>query len=267
MKRVAIFCAILAVALAAEEKKEEKKAAEKQQDEKQVEIRQDGLQWPLPDWSNEGDLMLHGVHFYERVGELRQVKSFASDIDRMVLAVGRDFLRRTQKYLASTPDFKILPQLCRDSRAINSSERWEIRLLEEIPDIKEPAKDAQAQQPQKDAALPQEDKTHPRSTVRPVVPVNATNENVTEHVIPKKSLTIFEAQRQVYYDRMGANFARLLMKKFRKETLIQEENEYLVRWESDEAVHYGAMGIYCQQREENLNEMVKQLNTYIEEKP
>jgi len=267
--KIAIFFAILALALAAEEKQEEKKTAEKQSDEKPiVEIRR-GLVWPLPDWSNEGDLMLQGVHFYERVGELRQVKNFANDVDRMVLAFGRDFLRRAHRYLFSTPDFKILPTLCRDSRTINSTDRWEIRI-----EADQPEQGKAEEKTQNDASLPKEeqkeqnDQTHPRSMARPV---NAT-ENVTESVIPKEKvqLTIFQAQNHVHYERMGTNFARLFMKKYRKEALLPEETEYLERWSSDEAVHYGSMGIYCSHRGEEkdiLKEIVKQLNIFIEEKP
>lgn len=64
-----------------------------------------GLQWPLPEWRNEGDLIQHGVHFYERVGELRKLK-LENDMDKMILAFGRNFLRKAHKYLEATPDFK-----------------------------------------------------------------------------------------------------------------------------------------------------------------
>jgi len=262
MKGIAIFVAIVALASAAEEKQDEKKTAEKQADE----IRR-GLQWPLPDWSSEGDLMLYGVQFYERVGELRGVKNLEHDTDKMVLAFGRDFLRRTHKYVSATPDFKILPILCRDSRALNASKRWEIRDQPEQP-IPAPLEKTPSQN---DAAEPKEqnDQTHPRSMAKPTVvqPANAT-ENVTSSglvAIPK--VITFEVQREDHYERMGANFVRLLMKQYRKEALSADETEYLAHWSADEAVHYGSMGIYCLQKEENVKAMIQQLNIFIEDKP
>lgn len=64
-----------------------------------------GLQWPLPDPRNEGDLMLHGSHFFDRVEELRKTKP-ENDVDKMILAFGRNFLGKAKKYLEANPDFK-----------------------------------------------------------------------------------------------------------------------------------------------------------------
>lgn len=56
------------------------------------------------------------------------------------------------------------------------------------------------------------------------------------------------------------------MREYRKEQLIQEETEYLQRWLADEAVHYGALAIYCNEGE-NVKDIKKQLVTFLEEKP
>jgi len=244
-----------------EEKKpaaDDKKPVEKPEEKKEEERR--GLSWPLPDPINEGDLMLHGFYFFERVGELRKAK-LESDMDKMVLAVGRDYLRRVHKYIEKTPEFKILTVLCRDSERMNSTKRWEIRVRPEHQPIPAPAasesQDEKQEKPQSDA--PKETKQND-----PIVPSNATHENVTEAPISPKFET-YEIERVKFYERMGDNFARLLLKRYRKEKLEKEEIDYLDRWLNEESVHYGLMGIYCRDGE-NVKEITKRIVTFIDEK-
>jgi len=82
---------------------------------------------------------------------------------------------------------------------------------------------------------------------------------------PDEGKDSYEVRRRDFYRRVGENFARLLMKEYRKETMVQEETEYLARWIADEAVHYGAMAIYCGENE-NVKEIKKNLAIYLEEK-
>lgn len=279
-----VFAAILALASAmpVDKKVDEKKPAEKLEEKK-------GLQFPLPEPADEGDLMLHGSLFYDRVEELRKAK-VEKEEEKMILSVGREFLRRVHKYLEATPDFKIPAVLCHDSRiALNSSRRWELRVRPQpgaIPanddvkpqndTIKAENETVKAQnetvKPQNDTVKPQNDT--PIETTKQEKPQNdalaaskpKTNvvvENATESPITKPAS--FEARRADFYERMGENYVRLLLKKFRKEVLIEEETEYIEQWLNDEAIHYGAMGIYCHEGE-NLKEIVKKLSLYIDEK-
>jgi len=277
---VAIFGLVCATPI---EKKEEKK------EEKKPEERS-GLQWPLPDHRSEGDLILHGTHFYDRVEELRKGK-VDNDVDKMILEVGRNFLRKAQKYLEANPDFKITPVLCRDSREINSTRRWEIRIRPEHQPAGEKEQQEQAnkdkqaavqgekpeQKPQNDAPAAQDSKTAQNDVkaaaakaeaklpaANATEAVNATEAPISEPAVKPEHET-FEEKRAEWYRRMGENFARLLLKRFRKETLEREENEYLDRWLEEEAVHYGVMGIYCHEGE-NVKEIVKKIATYVEDK-
>jgi len=276
-----ILVAILAIACATpiERPKEEKKEAKPEEERK-------GLQWPLPDFRNEGDLMLLGSHYFDRVEELRKAK-VENDVDKMILSFGRNYLRKAQKYLEATPDFKIPVALCKDSRDLNSTRRWEIRIQPEHQPVgdnkeqpeqankeKQPAQAEQQQKPQNDA--PAQDTKTPQNDVKPVadkkdekLPASNATEavNATEAPIsvPKPEHDSFEAQRGDWYRRMGENFARLLMKRYRKETLIAEENEYLDSWLEDDSIHYAVMGIYCHEGE-NVKEILKKIATYVEEK-
>jgi len=251
MKFLALFVAIFAIAFAADEQQQQKlaeKAGEKQNDR-----RQGGLEWPLPDWRNEGDLILQAVHFYTRVGELRKQKS-ENEFDKMILSYGREFLRRAHAYLTKTPDFKILPILCRDSRNLNSTKRWEIRVQ---PELQQQVNGEQEKKVEGDAAVPptQEiDSTKPKS--------NVSHENITSFVQPQQS---YQVRLENFYDHMGDNFARLLLRKYQKQTLTTEETEYMERFLNEEAVHFGVMGIYCHQGE-NVANIVKELASYIDEK-
>lgn len=278
MKFVAVIVAIFAVASASKlpiEKTEEK-----------LEDRR-GLQWPLPDPHSEGDLMLHGSHFYDRVEELRKGK-LDNDVEKMILSYGREFLRKAHKYLEATPDFKVPAVLCRDSRDLNSSRRWEIRIQPEQQPAgdnkeQEQAKDKQQvqgeQQPKPQNDAPAQETEAQENDAKPAQPKqakpandeklaasNVTNENVTEVATKAgEHFDTYERQRVDWYRRMGENFARLLMKRYRKETLIAEETQYIERWLDDEAIHFGVMGIYCHEGE-NVKELVKKIANYVEEK-
>jgi len=243
---------------AADEKKVVKPEEKKNEEHK-------GLQWPLPDPINEGDLMLHGAHILDRVEELRK-KKLDNDMDKMIVSVGREYLRRVHEYVKKTTDFKILPDLCRDSERLNSTKRWEIRLrpIAEIPRVRPnratPTDGKSEKQIAKD--------THQND---PIVPFNTTHENATDNVnVTTENGTMnlvenFETRREDHYERMGENFARVLLKRYRKEKLEKEESEYLERWVSDESVHYGMMGIYCHNGE-NIKEITKRIKTVVDEK-
>jgi hypothetical protein len=297
MKLVILIALIALAAAAPAEKKpaEDKKVAEKNDnkspaadDKKPAEKKDEerkGLHWPLPDPDNEGDLMLHGAHLFDRVEELRKGK-LEKDEDKMVLSVGREYLRRVHKFIEKTTDFKILPVLCRDSERMNSTDRWQIRLRPTqtsfgnwLVDFFRGASSTDSQ-PEKQTvqveqgqtAKQQNDATQTKETKQndPIVPSNSTHENVTENVnatvvVPTKFGKNFEAVNDEYYERMGDNFARILMKRFRKEKLEQEETDYLARWSSDESIHYGMMGIYCNEGE-NVKELTKRISTFIDEK-
>jgi len=271
---------------AADDKKPLEKVDEKK--EKKDEERK-GLQWPLPDPDNEGDLMLHGSHLFDRVEELHKGKS-EKDEDKMILHVGREYLRRVHKYIEKTTDFKILPVLCRDSERLNSTRRWEIRtrpanqrgwfntffpgidnLIPGLPSTDDQPETQSAQVGQAaQSAKQQNDATQSKGTKQndPIVPSNSTHENATENTnatVSAKERPNFEAVDDEYHKRMGDNFARVLLKRYRKEKLEKEESEYLERWIGDESIHYGMMGIYCHEGE-NVKEITKRIATLIEDK-
>jgi len=292
--KLVILIALIALAVAAPAEKkpvDDKKAAEKTEEKKKEAVEKPeekkdeerkGLQWPLPDPDNEGDLMLHGAHLFDRVDELRKGKS-DKDEDKMVLSVGREYLRRVHKYIEKNTDFKILSVLCRDSERLNSTDRWEIRLHpQKRPQFVFPSTDGQTEkqstqteQVQGTKQQKQNDATQTKDTKQndPIVASNnSTHENATENANVNatdahvgKERPTFETINKEYYERMGDNFARVLMKRFRKEKMEKEETQYLERWVSDESIHYGMMGIYCHDGE-NVKELVKRINTLIEEK-
>jgi len=285
---------IVLVAVVALVSAEEKKPAsdEKPRDDKSR------LVWPLPDVLSEGDLMLHGRISFDRVRDLHKAK-LEEDVDKMILAHGRLFLRRVSKFFDDNTDFKIMPILCRDTRNLNgTNNRWRI----DIPKEQTPAVEAGKQQPQganapiqRDAPLPKDkaDKVdEPRNnatlfneTEASTSTVAPSSEKPTDKPSSEKptdkpsgSTTLkpeiekaeegkdsYEVRRREFYRRVGENFARLLMKEYRKETMVQEETEYLARWIADEAVHYGAVAIYCGENE-NVKEIKKNLAIYLEEK-
>lgn len=288
MKCLVLLAAVALVsAVPIEEKKPLKEDDKKPVDEKR------GLQWPLPDPYSEGDLMLHGSISFDRVRDLHKGK-LEDDVDKMILAHGRLFLRRVSKFFDDNADIKIMPILCRDSRELNGTiNRWRI----EIPKIPQAAPAAPA------AAENKENKENKEigqrdEPINDIKPDNETSENETTSDVStflpssstfspssspssdkplsttvKPTLEVkpedkdtYEVRRRDFYRQVGANFARLLMKEYRKEALIKEETEYLARWVADEAVHYGAVAIYCHEGE-NVKEIKKQLVTFLEEKP
>lgn len=313
-----IFVALVAVACAAPPEERRLNNGERKGEEKKGDEKAHGLVWPLPDPQSEGDLMLHGSISFDRVRALHKQK-LDDDVDKMILTHGRVFLRRVQKFLDDTNDFKIIPILCRDSRNLNSSVgRWKI----EIPKPAQPEqKEDQKENVQRDAPIPKDkadNSSHPNAT---------ENENVTTTIAPASSSQAsslapssekptserpssekpssekpssekpssekpssekpssekplqqsttakppvepvqdtYETRRRDFYRQVGANFARLLLREYRKEQLIQEETDYLAHWISDEAVHYGTMAIFCNEGE-NVKEIKKQLVAYLEEK-
>jgi hypothetical protein len=316
MKTVLVLIAVFALAYGAAVPKEEKKDAKADKPkedkptekpiekpaEKKDEKSDDGrLQWPQPDPRSEGDLILHGSHLFDRVEELRKAKP-ENDVDKMILSVGRDFLRKCHKYLEATPDFKIVPALCRDSRELtnNGTRRWEIRLQPEHqpaavageekkeeankdnkqqPEQPKPQNDATATKTKRDAAKKEEekkDKDASKDSPKPDEPKgNSTEANGTDPAIPKpesdapregdRDRDNYEARRRDFYSRTGDNFARLLLKSWRKEKLSEEERAFVEDWSNEEAIHYGTMGIYCQQGE-NVKELIKKIKEIVDEK-
>jgi hypothetical protein len=297
-----VFVAIVALVSAAEEKK----PAQQQEEKKPVEH---GLQWPLPDPMSEGDLMLHGSISFDRVQALHKGK-VEDEVDKMVLAHGRQFLRRVSKFFDDNAEFKIIPILCKDLRNLNATNnRWRIEIPKNQPAQQGPQGDAK-EPIQRDAPLPKDKNEKPddaahnntneneTTTVQPSSSVQPSTERPSSSVQPsserpsssssaqpssekpsdKPSTTIkppvepaqeketYEVRRHDFYRQVGTNFARLLMREYRKEQLIQEETEYLQRWLADEAVHYGALAIYCNEGE-NVKDIKKQLVNFLEEKP
>jgi len=286
------ICLVALVALvSAEEKKPA--ADEKPRDDKSR------LVWPLPDVLSEGDLMLHGRISFDRVRDLHKAK-LEEDVDKMILAHGRLFLRRVSKFLDDNADFKIMPILCRDSRNLNATNnRWRIEIPKEpqaaapVADAKQPQ--AAAPEKQRDAPIPADKADKIQDGRNNFTLSNETESNITTTVAPSSSsdkTTVapssdkpsvspsttlkpeiekpedkdsYEVRRREFYRRVGENFARLLMKEYRKESMVQEETEYLARWIADEAVHYGAVAIYCNENE-NVKEIKKNLAIYLEEK-
>jgi len=250
----------------------------------------------LPDVLSEGDLMLHGRISFDRVRDLHKVK-IEEDTDKMILAHGRLFLRRVSKFLDDNVDFKIIPILCRDTRNLNgTNNRWKIEIPKEqqaaAPVVAQGAAQGAAQSApiQRDAPLPKdkaEKFDEPRNNLTlsneteaptTVAPSSEKPTDKPSSEKPSGSLTTlkpeiekpeekdtYEVRRRDFYRRVGENFARLLMKEYRKETMVQEETEYLARWIADEAVHYGAVAIYCSENE-NVKEIKKNLAIYLEEK-
>jgi len=281
-----------------DKKTDEKKPVEKPTDDKKDKERK-GLQWPLPDPDNEGDLMLHGSQLMDRVEELHKGK-VEKEEDKMILSVGRDYLRRVHKYIEKATDFKILPVLCKDSEHLNSTTRWVIRSLPKnhqsfldwfqsvfasrsFSTDEEPEKQsAQGEQGTK-GTKQQQDATQSKGAKQQndsVAQSDSEHENVTENATENVNTTEiahgnnnngtkerpnFEKINKEFYKSMGDNFARMLMKRYRKEKMDKEETEYLNRWNSDEAVHYGFMGIYCHDGE-NLKDLIKRISTLIDEK-
>jgi len=220
----------------------------------------------LPDPVDEGDLILHGSHLFDRVEELHKGK-VEKEEDKMVLSVGREYLRRVHKYIEKTTDFKILPDLCRDSEHLNSTKRWEIRIR--------PTKQSRfiswlstdGQQEKQSAAQPDQIQQAKNTKQNDPITIqsNSTHENVTDAPIEIDHRNDFETKREEYYKHVGNNFARLLMKKYRKEKLEKEEIDYLDHWIGEESIHWGMMGIYCHEGE-NVEEITKRIGTFIEEK-
>jgi len=263
---------LLALAFAApvDDKKPAEKIDDKQAaaaDEKKPAEASKGLQWPLPDPDNEGDLMLYGHRLFVRVEELYK-NQLDKDEDKMILSVGREYLRRVLEFIQKTTDFKISPVLCGDSERLNSTKRWEIR--------SRPANQRNYGQPWIEGFFlhpfyfeaaangeQQNDASQPKDTKQndPIVPSNSTNATTTD--IPVKERPNFEAVNKEYYKRMGDNFARVLMKRYRQEKMEQEEIDYLDRWLGEESIHYGMMGIYCHDGQ-NVEEITKRINTLIE---
>lgn len=245
---------------------EEKKPIEPADDKDKPRVG--GLVWPLPDPMCEGDLILHGWHMFERVRDLHKIK-VEEDVDKMILARGRILLRRVSKFFDETPEFKIMSVLCRDSRTLNTSSRWRIEIPKDLPIEASTTKAPLA----RDQPIPKEQPAAAAPATVEESKDNATfSENNTAELRPKEKenerdrTDSYETRRRDFYKQVGNNFARLLMKEYRKEQLIAEETEYLARWISDEAVHYGAVGVYCNEGE-NLKEIKKQLTSFLEEKP
>jgi hypothetical protein len=294
MKFLAFFALVALVSAAEKEKSPE---PEKKDDDKPH-----GLVWPLPDPVSEGDLMLHGRISYDRVRDLHKQK-LDNDEDKMILAHGRQFLRRVNEFFEKTGDFKIMPVLCKDLRQLNASrDRWEIDIPNPVP---QPEPKESGKEPvQRDAPLPKEKNetaeiepahnatsdnetiSSSTTTIQPSSSSEKTTEKpsdkdkTTEKPTDKPSSTTvrpaveqpaelekkdYEARRRDYYRQVGENFARLLMREYRKEQLIQEESDYIARWISDEAVHYGAVAIFCNEGE-NVKDIKKQLAVFLEEK-
>jgi len=101
------------------------------------------------------------------------------------------------------------------------------------------------------------------STEKPVEKSSTTLKPEIEKPVAEKET--YETRRREFNRQVGTNFARLLMREYRKEELSKEETEYLARWVNDEAVHYGALAIYCNEGE-NVQEIKKQLVAFLEEK-
>jgi len=291
MKLIILFALIaLAVSTPAEKKpaeknenketaaNDEKKPAKKPAEDKKDEERK-GLVWPLPDPIDEGDLMLHGAHLFDRVEELHKGKVDKEE-DKMILSVGREYLRLVHKYIEKNTDFKIPSVLCRDSDRMNSTDRWEIRLQPGKQQFNswfntdgqtQQKQSTQQQTEQKQNDAPQSKETKQND---PIVSSNSTHEsNVTENlnateapVSSSKDHPNFETIRKEYYKRMGDNFARVLLKRYRKEKLEKEESEYLNRWVAEESIHYGMMGIFCHDGE-NVKDITKRIATVINDKP
>jgi len=321
--KLIILIALIALATAApiDDKKPAEKPVSNQENKKpaaDVEIKEEivdiveikekpderkGLRWPLPDPIDEGDLILHGSHLFDRVEELHKTK-VETEEDKMILSVGRDYLRRVHEYIKKTPDFKILPDLCRDSDHLNSTKRWEIRIrptifvsetVTYIEWVFGPSTDGQQQkqsahQPdqiqgapakntkQNDPIVFPSNSTHENVTDTPsnstdivtdtpiVLPSNSSHENVTDFpMIDMNRKDDFETKRDEYYKHVGNNFAHLLLKKYRKEKLDKEEIDYLDHWSNEESIHYGMMGIYCHEGE-NIEEITKRMGILIDEK-
>jgi hypothetical protein len=290
MKFLIALVAVVALVSAADEKKPA--ADEKPREDKPH------LVWPLPDVLSEGDLMLHGRISFDRVRDLHKAK-LEEDVDKMILAHGRLFLRRVSKFFDDNADLKIMPILCRDSRNLNGTHnRWRIEIPKEIPQaaapVDAPAKPAQGGPIQRDAPLPKdkadkvdeprnnltlsneteapttvapssEKPTDKPSTDKPTEKPSGASTTLKPEIEKPEDKDSYEVRRRDFYRRVGENFARLLMKEYRKETMVQEETEYLARWIADEAVHYGAMAIYCNENE-NVKEIKKNLAVYLEEK-
>jgi len=289
MKFLIVLVAVVALVSSAEEQKPA--ADQKPREEKPR------LVWPLPDVLSEGDLMLHGRISFDRVRDLHKAK-LEEDVDKMILAHGRLFLRRVSKFFDDNADLKIIPILCRDTRNLNgTNNRWRIEIPKEIPVQAAPPVDAPKQQGgpvQRDAPLPKEkadkveeprnnltlsNETEAPTTVapssekptdkpsgdKPTEKPSASSTTLKPEIEKPEDKDSYEVRRRDFYRRVGENFARLLMKEYRKETMVQEETEYLARWIADEAVHYGAMAIYCNENE-NVKEIKKNLAIYLEEK-
>jgi len=190
----------------------------------------------------------------------------------MILSVGREYLRRVHKYIEKVTDFKIVAALCRDSERMNSTKRWEIRSLPKNHQCGQFCLNTDDQPQKQTAQQTEESETSKQQNDQIVSSNNATHENATEDVNNTNSTEIrdkepksFESIQNEFYQVMGDNFARILMKRFRKEKLDKEETEWLNRWNSEEAVHYGWMGIYCHDGE-NVKDLTKRISTLIEEK-
>jgi len=235
--------------------------------------------------------MLHGDYLFDRLETLQKSK-IEKDEDKMIVSVGREYLRRVHQYIEKVSDYKIPSILCRDSDRMNSADRWQIRLLppkdqrgigEDILNFfidpigtifgsTDDQPETQSIQTEKVRIVKREQNgANQAKDVKqddPIVSSNTTHDNATESTnstqAPKK-LSRFEVLVKQYNQRIGDNFARLLMKRYRKEKLEQEEIDYLARWLSDESIHYGMMGIYCDDGQ-NLDDLTKRIRVLIEEK-
>lgn len=271
-----IICVALIALVSADEKKPLTEAEKKPEQKPEH-----GLSWPLPDPSSEGDLLLHGNINFERVRSLHKIK-VEEDVDKMILAHGRRFLRRVATFFDQNAAFKIMPVLCRDSRNLNNTNRWRIELGKQEPAAdaaKAPAavggekEEAPKEKAQKDDPIPKTEELRSNVTTNapegtPISTIAGSKPTdkplVTEKPV-EEGKDEYEVRRREFYHEVGTNFARLLMKEYHKEQLIKEETDYLARWISDEAVHIGASAIYCNEGED-VKEIKKQLVAFLDEK-
>jgi len=296
MKFFIFFVAVVALVSA-----DEKKPA---QDEKPRSDDKSHLVWPLPDPVSEGDLMLHGAISWDRVRALHKVK-LEEDVDKMILAHGRLFLRRVSKFFDENGDFKIMPILCRDSRNLNATNnRWRIEIPKVQPAASPVVESKENAAPvQRDSPIPKDKQEKADDQARNNLTLSNETETTTllpsstsdkpsdkptsqassqstqagqssqafsttlkpEIAQPAQDKDTYEIRRRDFYRQVGSNFARLLMREYRKESMSQEETEYLAYWIADEAVHFGAVSIYCNEGE-NVKEIKKNLVIYLEEK-
>jgi len=209
----------------------------------------------------------------------------------MIVSVGREYLRRVHQYIEKVTDFKFPSILCRETAArMNLPDRWQIRLLQpkdqrgvgEIlnaflntnifgsTDDQIETQQSSIQQTEKVQIVKRHEQNDANQAkeAKQDDSIMSTHDNATESnttTQAPKRLSQFEVLNKQYNQRIGDNFARLLMKRYRQEKLEQEEIDYLARWVSDESIHYGMMGIYCDDGE-NIDDLIKRIRVLIEEK-